>query len=472
MKEFLNDDFYLDSDLAVDLYHSSAEKQPIYDFQCLFSAQEASNEYDVPSIMSYLDQEPAVQALLLSFGAQESTVFSADKPKERFLILVKALERGIGSNVYIALSLALKRIFQIELPFTVKNAEAIWSFSNERLQCPEFKPKAILKRLNPDTLAFCNDPIEDLRNYSQLNKDPSVKTAYLPSFQADKALDLQSPGFPEYIRLLGARSNIEIQTIDDVINALEKRIAYFHGNACRLASHEFSVLPQGTPSIEKANKALKMVLSGNQIKSKQANHYQSLLLTALGLLYAKYDWVQHYHLEASRPHNHKLIQRYGSNYRIDAMNDEPISQGLNQLLEAQNHSQALPKTIISCRSIEAYQAAATVIPSYQSSGYNGKIQLVSATSFLEPYDVPAQLAIQLRSNFLSSSIGYASRSHSILGLVSHELFRRHLCNLLASQVEKGLYPIEKSVLRSLVEQLSIRNSKQYFSQSLTDDQLN
>ena len=44
MKEFLNDNFLLDNEVSVELYHNHAKKMPIFDYHCHLSPKEIAED--------------------------------------------------------------------------------------------------------------------------------------------------------------------------------------------------------------------------------------------------------------------------------------------------------------------------------------------------------------------------------------------------------------------------------------------
>jgi len=53
-------------------------------------------------------------------------------------------------------------------------------------------------------------------------------------------------------------------------------------------------------------------------------------------------------------------------------------------------------------------------------------------------------------------------SRSFLSYPRHEYFRRVLCNHIGEEIEKGLIPDEKELVRPLIEGISYRNASEYF----------
>ncbi len=63
---------------------------------------------------------------------------------------------------------------------------------------------------------------------------------------------------------------------------------------------------------------------------------------------------------------------------------------------------------------------------------------------------------------LSRFVGMLTDSRSFLSYPRHEYFRRVLCNLLGSDVEKGLLPADMKLLGKMVENISYYNARNFF----------
>ena len=63
---------------------------------------------------------------------------------------------------------------------------------------------------------------------------------------------------------------------------------------------------------------------------------------------------------------------------------------------------------------------------------------------------------------LSHFVGMLTDSRSFLSFPRHEYFRRILCNLLGTDVEKGLLPADMDLLGEMVENISYYNARNYF----------
>ena len=94
----------------------------------------------------------------------------------------------------------------------------------------------------------------------------------------------------------------------------------------------------------------------------------------------------------------------------------------------------------------------------------GKIQFGSGWWFLDQHDgMRQQLKALSNLGLLSRFVGMLTDSRSFLSYPRHEYFRRTLCNLVGTQVEKGMLPAsEMDFIGKMIENISYNNAKEYF----------
>ncbi|MBQ2722644.1 MAG: glucuronate isomerase, partial [Opitutales bacterium] len=136
-----------------------------------------------------------------------------------------------------------------------------------------------------------------------------------------------------------------------------------------------------------------------------------------------------------------------------------LSRHLNKLAE----TGALGKTIIYNIHPKDNEMIATMIGNYQDSLCAGKLQLGSAWWFLDNYDgMRRQLEAVSNLSLLGRFVGMLTDSRSFLSYARHEYFRRILCNMLGTEMEKGFLPRDMALVGKLVADVSYNNAKSYF----------
>ena len=73
-----------------------------------------------------------------------------------------------------------------------------------------------------------------------------------------------------------------------------------------------------------------------------------------------------------------------------------------------------------------------------------------------------QLANFASHSVLGNFVGMLTDSRSFLSYTRHEYFRRVLCELLGSWVERGYYPSDMNILGKLVRNISYYNALEFF----------
>jgi glucuronate isomerase len=95
----------------------------------------------------------------------------------------------------------------------------------------------------------------------------------------------------------------------------------------------------------------------------------------------------------------------------------------------------------------------------------GKIQFGSGWWFLDQLDgMEKQLNALSQIGLLSSFIGMTTDSRSFLSYSRHDYFRRLLCNLIGTDIEKGLLPNDLNWMGRIVADVCYHNARNYFSQ--------
>ena len=104
-----------------------------------------------------------------------------------------------------------------------------------------------------------------------------------------------------------------------------------------------------------------------------------------------------------------------------------------------------------------------MIGNFQDGTVAGKMQFGSGWWFLDQMDgMTRQIESLSQLGLLSRFVGMLTDSRSFLSYTRHEYFRRILCNILGSDMEKGLIPTDYDLVGKMVQDISYNNAKDYF----------
>ena len=133
-------------------------------------------------------------------------------------------------------------------------------------------------------------------------------------------------------------------------------------------------------------------------------------------------------------------------------------------LNALDETDELPKTILYSLDPNDNAALVTVMGAFQNGEAAGKLQHGSAWWFNDhKKGMIDQLSTLAADGYLAGFVGMLTDSRSFLSYARHEYFRRILCELIGSWVERGEYPDDDRALRAIVEGICFRNAEKYFN---------
>ncbi len=468
MSEFMGKDFLLTNGVGKDLYFNHAAKMPIFDYHCHLVPKEIYENKQFKSITEvwlggghYGDHYK--WRLLRELGIPEEFITGEKSDRERFDKFAEAMPYFVGNPVYQWTHMELQRYFGITKPLCPANADYIWNETNAQLR--DLTTHKILEKFKVDTLFTTDDPVDDLHYHELMAKDKTLKTHVAPAFRPDKAINVERDTFYPWIKALEKVSGHGISTLNEMLDALDKRLEFFVDHGCTASDHALDVVhyKKGT-SYEEANAIFLKGLKGETITSLEQDAYKGFVLVHLGKMYHKFGVSQQYHIGALRNNSTRMYAILGADTGFDAVEDQPLAEKLSGLMDELDYSDELPRTILYSLNDRDYPALVTLMNCYQKGGVKGKIQLGTAWWFCDHYDgMEKQLSYLAADGLLSTFVGMLTDSRSFLSYPRHEYFRRQFCNFLGRLVEEGKYPDDRETLGKIAEDVSFNNAKKYFS---------
>ena len=469
MKKFLDDNFLLNSETAQYLYHNHAKKMPIYDYHCHLPIKEIYEDRHFDSITDlwlvdgFFGDHYKWRAMRNNGIDEKYITGDADK-KEKFMKWAETIPYTVGNPLYHWTHLELKRYFGIDDIFSPKTAEAAYDKMNEFLKT--HGARKIIEMSNVDTICTTDDPVDDLNYHKALAKDESFKVKVYPAFRPDKAINVDWDSYVPYIKKLSEVVGYEITDLCLLEKALAERITYFDEAGCKISDHALDVVMYEEATHEEVNEITKKALKGEKLTAEEVAKYRGHIIVFLGRQYAKYGWVQQYHIKALRNNSKRMMQLVGADTGFDSINDGPIASSLSKILNALDSTDELPKTILYSLNPSDNELLATLAFCFTKSGVPGKMQLGSAWWFLDQKDgMEKQITALCNLGLLSRFVGMLTDSRSFLSYTRHEYFRRVLCNKIGELVENGEYPNDLEFLGQMVENICFNNAKAYFDAS-------
>jgi glucuronate isomerase len=181
-----------------------------------------------------------------------------------------------------------------------------------------------------------------------------------------------------------------------------------------------------------------------------------------GRLDVEKGWTKQLHLGAYRNANSRVMAALGRDSGTDSIADWPQVSSLGTYLDRLEQTSGLPKMVLYNANPADNYAFATMLGNFQDGTQAGKIQFGSGWWFLDQREaIEWQLNALSNCGLLSNFIGMLTDSRSFMSYPRHEYFRRILCNLLGSEIEKGLLPDDESLVGSMISRICYENAERY-----------
>lgn len=464
MKKFMDESFLLNNEIAVKLYHEYAKDMPIIDYHCHLNPKEIAENKKYRNLTEiWLGGDHYKWKAMRSNGIDEKYITGDAADKEKFLKWAETVPYTIGNPLYHWTHLELKRYFGIDTVLNPQTAEEIWETCNELLQKEEFTARGLIKRSNVGVICTTDDPIDSLEYHKAIASDAAFDVDVFPTFRPDKGVNIEKEGFGDWIKKLEQVTGREIVSYDNLIEALEARIQFFHEMGCKVSDHALDPIVFEEADDEELNSIFSKGLKGEKLTESEVKKYKTGVLIFLGRTYAKLGWVMQLHIGTIRNVNTRMMKLIGPDTGFDTIGDYIFAQALAQFLDALDKEDQLPKTILYTLNPRDNEVLATMIGSFQGGGVPGKIQFGSGWWFNDQKDGMIRQMIALSNvGLISRFVGMLTDSRSFLSYTRHEYFRRILCNLLGEWVENGELPGDMELLGKVVKDISYYNANQYF----------
>ena len=465
MKQFLDHNFLLHSDIAEGLYHDSVKDLPIIDYHNHLPPDDIANNKVYKSITEvWLKGDHYKWRAMRSHGIDEHYITGDATDKEKFLKWAETVPHTLRNPLYHWTHLELQRYFGIKDLLSPANAEDIYLECNKQLTQGSHSALGLLDQMNVQVVCTTDEPTDTLEHHTA-HQATGASLKMLPTFRPDKLIQVDSGTFHlELQKLEACTGGTEINTFYGFIAAMESRVDFFASVGCKLADHGLSHLYNASAEAQDLDKVLLAAKSGGSIDTASADTFKRRVLIHLGGLYAKRGWTMQLHLGAIRNNNDRLQRLVGADIGCDSIGDYTQTVTLSSYLNELDAKHSLPKTILYNLNPRDNEAFASMAGNFNDGNTRGKVQWGSAWWFLDQKDgIEKQLNTLSNLGLLSNFIGMLTDSRSFLSFPRHEYFRRILCNLIGKDVMNGELPNDPKMLGDLVSNICYHNSKHYFN---------
>ncbi len=467
MKQFMDKDFLLSTEAAQQLFHDYADKMPIIDYHCHLNPREIAEDRRFENIAQvWLGGDHYKWRQLRSNGVEEKYITGDASDREKFQKWAETMPKLIGNPLYHWSHLELQRYFGYNGYLNGDTAEEVWNLCNEQLQ-NKWTARKFITESNVKLVCTTDDPIDTLEWHKMIADDETFEAQVLPTWRPEKAMNIEKPGFADYIAKLSEVSGVEVKDFDTWKEAVKIRLAHFAAHGCLISDHSLDYVMYVPAADEELNAMVARKLAGGEVTREDELKFKTACMLFLGREYCHMGWAMQIHFGVKRDNNAYMYEKLGADTGFDCINNYAPSAQMADYLNALSSTNEVPKTILYSLNPIDDAAIGTIIGCFQDSAVAGKIQQGSAWWFNDhKVGMTNQMTSLGNLGCLGNFIGMLTDSRSFLSYTRHEYFRRIMCELIGGWVDNGEYPNDQKALKEIVEGISYNNAKRYFGFNL------
>jgi glucuronate isomerase len=463
---FISADFLLETDAARSLYHTYAAPEPILDYHCHLSPELIAKDHRFADLQEiWLAGDHYKWRAMRANGVPEDYCTGSASPWEKFLAYARTVPRLIRNPLYHWTHLELKNYFGITTLLDEKSAEEIWDRANAKLAESGMTTRGILRSSKVVAVCSTDDPADSLEHHRAMKQDATLQTKVFPAFRPDKALTVDNPAvFNPWIDRLSAAAGVDCGNFHSFQDALRRRHDDFHALGGRLSDHGLNTVPDADCTQDEAARIFDIARKGEQVSAHDAEKFRTRMMLFFGQLDAEKGWTKQLHIGALRNANSRMLAKLGPDTGFDSIGDWPQTQPLTRYLDRLSADSLLPKIIVyNLNPADNYPICCT-LGNFQDGSVPGKLQFGSGWWFLDQKEgIEWQIDTLSSLGLLSRFVGMLTDSRSFLSYPRHEYFRRILCNMLGTDMEKGLIPPDFDYVGEIVRGICFRNARDFFA---------
>jgi len=471
MKNFLDENFLLETQTAQRLYHDYAKGMPIIDYHNHLPPDEIAADKNFENITKvWLNGDHYKWRAMRTNGIPEEFITGNKSDWEKFQKWSETVPYTMRNPLYHWTHLELQRYFDVNDVLNADTAKKIYDETSAKLQAKEYSVRGLLEMMKVRLICTTDDPVDNLEYHKKIQQS-DWKVKVNPAFRPDKAMNVDDANtFNNYLTSLEKASDISISTYNDYLAALKKRHDYFVANNCSVSDHGLEEIYAEDYTQTEIAGIFAKIRSGGSLTLEENRKFKSAMLVT----FAEWDWekgfVQQYHLGALRNNNSRMLKQLGPDTGWDSIGDFSQARALSKFLNKLDTNNKLAKTIIYNLNPADNELFATMIGNFNDGSAAGKIQWGSAWWFLDQKDgMTKQINALSNMGLLSKFVGMLTDSRSFLSFPRHEYFRRLLCNLFGEEIENGELPNDTGWIGKVIQDICYNNARDYFNLQYLDE---
>jgi glucuronate isomerase len=240
------------------------------------------------------------------------------------------LFRGTPTGAW--LDQELHDVFGVRVRLSSSTARYIYDQLAERLQSPEFRPRALFDRFNIEVLTTTDAAADSLEHHAAI-RDSGWAGRVIPCFRPDAVFRIAAPGWSAQVDALAAAHGSPIGDFSSFVSALEERRAFFRSMGATSTDH--AVVEPFTARLpgEEAERLFQLARAGRATAEDQ-RRFEGHMLMEMARMSVADGMTMQLHAGALRDHNGPVARRFGLDKGADIPVATEYTRNLRALLNA------------------------------------------------------------------------------------------------------------------------------------------
>jgi glucuronate isomerase len=229
----------------------------------------------------------------------------------------------------------LADLFDVDVRPSAETADELYDHLAERLANPAYRPLALLDRFGLEILATTDDATAELADHTDL-AGRGYGGRIVPTFRPDALLRVDRPDWTASVALLEQRAGLAISGYRDLVDALERRRAYFRARGARASDHGALCTDIRPLSDAEAERIVSAALRGT-VDAADATAFEGHMLFQMARMASEDGLVMQLHPGVLRDHDRGAAALLGTDVGYDIPVATEFTHALRPVLEAFGH---------------------------------------------------------------------------------------------------------------------------------------
>ena len=202
---FITENFLLQNDRAVELYHGFARDLPIIDYHCHLPPRQIAEDHRFANLTQiWLYGDHYKWRAMRTAGVAERYCTGDASDWEKFQKWAEVVPRTLRNPLYHWTHLELKRPLGVsDRLLGPRTARSIWDDCNARLACDDMSCRGILRQMRVEVVCTTDDPTDSLEHHAAIAAETKGTVPFLPTHAPD---DRSSAGTTKWSRQKSGQS--------------------------------------------------------------------------------------------------------------------------------------------------------------------------------------------------------------------------------------------------------------------------